>query len=261
VPRPAPTPRRSLKPFYILLGLVLAAGILVFATQFIRGKGEGANQGVAVTLSPDELQRVKGISLGRDDAPITIYEFADFQCPHCAEFVWKVEPLIRDSLVNTGKVRYVFYEFPVGFKWSVLSARSGRCAQEQGKFWPYHDLLYARQSEWAFEKDPAALFAQYARQVGLDAGKFESCVRSNQYVKEVSESSQLGQSLGVQGTPTIFVNGRKMDTPSNYRDFENQVRSMAPSAFGAAPAAAPAAGAPAAPSADSAKAGAPAGTS
>ncbi|HEX8903673.1 MAG TPA: DsbA family protein, partial [Longimicrobiaceae bacterium] len=226
MPRPAPETRRSsLTPFYIILGLVLLAGLGVLATQFIGKKSEGANQGVAVTLTPDQLQRVRGISRGEDNAPITIYEFADFQCPHCAEFAWQLEPLIRDSLVNTGKARYVFYEMPLGFKWSFLSARSGRCANEQGKFWEYHDILFARQSEWAFDKDPAEKMAGYAQQAGLDAGKFEQCVRSDRYAREVSESYQLGQSLGVQGTPTIFVNGRKMDTPANYHDFATQVQS------------------------------------
>jgi protein-disulfide isomerase len=236
----------------VILGLVLLAGIGVLATQMLSKGGEGANQGVAVTLTPDQLQRVKGISLGREDAPITIYEFADFQCPHCAEFAWKMEPLIRDSLVNTGKARYVFYEFPLGFKWSFLSARSGRCANEQGKFWPYHDILFARQGDWAFEKDPAAKMTDYAKQAGLDAGAFEQCVRSDKYVREVSESSQLAQSLGVQGTPTLFVNGRKVNTPESYREFAQQVRTIAPGAFGAA--AAPAAAAPA--PADSGKAAA-----
>lgn len=256
MPRPAPTPRRSLTPFYALLGLVLIAGIGVLATQMMGKKGDGANQLKQVTLSPEEAQRVQGIPLGRQDAPITIYEFADFQCPHCAEYVWKLEPIIIDSLVNTGKARYVFFEFPVGFKWSVLAARSGRCANEQNKFWPYHNLVYARQSEWAFEKDPVVDFVDYAKQVGLDPGKFEQCVRSDKYTDEVSKSSQLGQSLGVQGTPTIFVNGRKLETPASYREFAAQVQSMAPGAF--APAGAPAA--PAAPAAgDSAKAGAAAG--
>lgn len=243
MPRPAPTPRKSsLTPFYVILGLVLLAGLGVLATQLIPHKGAGANQGVAVTLTPDQLQRVHGIARGNENAPITIYEFADFQCPHCAEFAWKMEPLIRDSLVATGKARYVFYEFPLGFKWSFLSARSGRCANEQGKFWEYHDILFARQSEWAFDKDPAAKMAGYAQQAGLDAAKFEECVRSEKYQREVSESQELARSLGVQGTPTLFVNGRKVETPESYHQFAEVVRQIAPGAFGgaAAPAAAPA---------------------
>jgi len=248
VPRPAPAPRRSsLTPFYVILGLVLLAGIGLLATKLKPATKEGANQGVAVTLTPDQLQRVGGISLGRVDAPITIYEFADFQCPHCAEFAAFIEPLIRQNLVETGKARYVFYEFPLGFKWSFLSARAGRCANAQGKFWEMHGMLFGRQRQWSFDPDATAQFVEYARTIpGLDAGKFEQCVRSDQFQKEVSESGQLGQSLGVQGTPTLFVNGRKVEPlPKTYSEFEAQVRQIAPGAFAgapAAPAAAPAVG-------------------
>lgn len=249
MPRPAPAPRRSsLTPFYVILGLVLLTGIGLLVTK-LRPKagGEAVNRGVPVTLTPEQLQRVQGISIGRADAPITIYEFADFQCPHCGEFAAFIEPLIRQNLVETGKARYVFYDYPLGFKWSFLAARAGRCANEQGKFWEFHGIVFARQQQWAFDPDAAAQFTEYAKTIpGMDAGKFEQCVRSDRYQREVSESSQLGQSLGVQGTPTLFVNGRKIDPlPHQYSEFEAQVRTIAPAAFAGAPAAPAAAPAPA----------------
>ncbi|HEV7587181.1 MAG TPA: DsbA family protein [Longimicrobium sp.] len=240
MPRPAPESRRSsLTPFYVILGLVALAAVALIATKLKPASKEGANQGVAVSLTPDQLQRVHGISLGRADAPITIYEFADFQCPHCAQFAAFIEPLIRQNLVETGKARYVFYEFPLGFKWSFLSARAGRCANQQGKFWEMHGMIFGRQRQWSFDPDAAAQFVEYARTIpGMDAGKFEQCVRSDQFQKEVSESAQLGQSLGVQGTPTLFVNGRRIDPlPESYSELEAQVRRIAPDAFAGAPAA------------------------
>ena len=246
MPRPAPAPKRrsSLTPFYVFLGLVLLVGIGVLLSKTKKSSSSsstGANQGTAVVLTPEQLQRVQGISIGRADAPITIYEFADFQCPHCAQFAAFIEPLIRQNLVETGKARYVFYEFPLGgaFKWSYLAARAGRCANEQGKFWDMHAILFARQRQWSFDPDAAAQFTEYAKTIpGLDAAKFEQCVRSDQFQKEVSESSQLGQSLGVGGTPTLFVNGRKIDPlPESYSAFEARVRQIAPGAFTGAPAA------------------------
>lgn len=254
MPRPAPErPRRSsLTPFYVILGLVLLAGIGVLVTQATRKRTEGANAPTqAVTLTPEQLQRVKGISRGRDDAPITIYEFADFQCPHCAQFAALIEPVITERLVDTGKARYVFYEFPLSFKWSWLSARAGRCANEQGKFWDFHALIFARQGDWAFDTDPLSKWRPLAEQVGIDGARFEECVRSDRYLKEVTESSQLGNSLGVGGTPTLFVNGRKLDNAaiSSYSAFEAEVRRIAPTAFADAPAAPAPAEAPAAPGA------------
>jgi len=229
----------------VILGLVLLAGIALLATQLRPGSHAAANEAVTVQLTPEQLQRVQGISLGRADAPITIYEFADFQCPHCAQFAAFIEPLIRENLVNTGRARYVFYDFPLGFKWSWLAARAGRCANEQGKFWDYHGTVFGRQQDWAFERDPVGKFVEYAQGAGMDAGKFERCVRSEQFQREVSESSKLGQTLGVQGTPTLFVNGRRIEPlPSTYAEFEQQVRRIAPDAFAGspAPAAAPAPG-------------------
>jgi protein-disulfide isomerase len=248
VPRPAPAPKRrsSLTPFYVILGLVLLAGIGLLVTKLKPGSQAAANTGVAVQLTPDQLQRVQGISMGRADAPITIYQFADYQCPHCAQFATFIEPLIKQNLVETGKARYVFYEFPLGgqFRWSFLSARAGRCANEQGKFWDFHGIVFARQREWSFDSDPAEKFIEYARAIpGMDVAKFEQCVRSDRFQKEVSESHQLGTSLGVGGTPTVFVNGRRLEPlPESYSQFETQVRQIAPAVFGAAaPAAAPAA--------------------
>jgi protein-disulfide isomerase len=236
VPRPAPTPRRSsLTRFYIVIALVLVAGLAILFTQ-LRGKHqETANSGVPVMLTQEQLQRVQGISRGRADAPITIYEFADFQCPHCAEFASFIEPLILQNLVDTGKARYVFYEFPLGFKWSFLAARAGRCANQQGQFWPFHGVVFARQQDWSYDRDPAAKFKGYAASInGMDAEAFDRCVRSSQFQQEVSQSSQFGQSLGVQGTPTLFVNGQRIDPlPNSYADFEARVRQIAPDAFGA----------------------------
>jgi protein-disulfide isomerase len=247
VPREATAPRRSsLTPFYAVLGLVLLVLAGLLASKMKKtGTQEAANQGIPMRLTPDQLQRVHGISVGRDDAPITIYEFADFQCPHCAQFAAFIEPLIRQNLVDTGRARYVFYEVPLGFKWSFLAARAGRCANEQEKFWNFHGIIFARQQQWAFDPDAAAQFKEYARTIpGMDADKFDQCVRSSRFQKEVSESLQLGQSLGVGGTPTLFVNGRKIDPlPKTYSEFEAQVRRIAPDAFAGAPAAA----APAAP--------------
>jgi protein-disulfide isomerase len=244
VPRPAPAARRSsLTPLYVILGLVFIAGIGLLATQLGKKGGTAANESVPVQLTPDQLQRVQGISLGRADAPITIYEFADFQCPHCAQFAAFIEPVIREKLVNTGKARYVFYEFPLNFKWSWLSARAGRCANEQGKFWEFHGIAFGRQQDWAFDRDAAEKFVGYVRGIpGADAGRFEECVRSDRFQREVSESGQLGLSLEVGGTPTLFVNGRKIEPlPNTYAEFEAQVRRIAPDAFTATPAAAPAA--------------------
>jgi protein-disulfide isomerase len=271
VPRNVPERRRrsSLTPFYVILGLVLLAGIGVLATQLGKGGGDAATAPVPVALTPEQLQRVPGISVGSASAPITIFEFADFQCPACGRWATFIEPVIKERLVNTGKARYVFYDFPLGGNHvhSFLAARAGRCANEQGKFWEYHQALFARQNDWSFERSAEEKLLEYGQAVGLDGDKFEGCLRSDKYAREVSESKSLGESLGVDGTPSIYVNGQKITPPSSYSELEQQLRQIAPAAFGEAPAApaspgtAPADPAAAAPNIDPAQApAAPAGT-
>lgn len=250
MPRPAPVAKKRspLMPLYLLLGLIVVAGAGVLITQMRKG-GEAARAPVPVVMSPAELQRLPGMSIGRPDAPLTILEFADFQCGGCQAWATFMEPLIKERLVNTGRARYVFYDFPLAMHSNAfLAARAGRCANEQGKFWEFHAMVFQNQGKWAFEEDAVPLFTEYAGNVGADADRFEECVRSERFAKEVSESVKLGESLGVGGTPTIFVNGQRLqDIPRDYSQFAAELEKIAPGSTGAAPAGAAPAPAGAAP--------------
>jgi protein-disulfide isomerase len=181
-----------------------------------QGEQLPATEPVAVELEPGELARVSGISVGRSDAPVVIYEFADFQCPACAQFAAIATPHIKQNFVQAGTVRYVHYDFPLTgiHPHAFLAARAGRCANEQGRFWEYHDQLYAEQRNWSGQDEVVEMFVDYARQVGLDRAAFETCLRSDRYAVEVSENMKLGESLRVPGTPTIYINGRRAEIRS-----------------------------------------------
>jgi protein-disulfide isomerase len=230
-----------------VLALIAIAGIGILIYKMTHRGAPPAMQPVDVAVTSSELARTPGISMGREDAPVVLYEFADFECPHCADFAALVEPLIRERLVNAGLVRYVFYDFPLGggFRYSFLAARGGRCANEQGKFWPYHDLVFARQSTWATMSDPTDFFVKLAKEAGADADAFEGCLRSDKYAREVTLSRKLGDSLGVQGTPTLFVNGERIPNIPDYSELEAIVKQKAGQATAPAPAAAPDSAAPA----------------
>lgn len=243
VPRPAPKTRRRnpLLPFYVILGVVALAGAFFLFRQMQGGGGTPATTLQPVAMSPEQLQRVPGISQGQPDAPVVIMEFADFQCPGCGSFASFSKPLIKDHIDN-GTVRFVWYDFPLVqiHKNATLAARAGRCANEQNQFWQYHDHLFGRQSQWSESNDAADLFVDYAGQVGLDRAAFAECLRSDKYQKEVSESFQLGTTLGVNSTPTLFVNGKRVqETPSTRAEWEELIRQET-GAAGQAPAAAPA---------------------
>lgn len=213
MPRPAPKPRRSsLLPFYVVLGVVALAGAFLLYRQLSGPGGSPATSLQPVVMSPEQLNRTPGISQGAPDAPVVIMEFADFQCPGCGDFARFSKPLLDDH-IQAGTVRFVWYDWPIVqiHGNAVLAARAGRCANEQNGFWQYHDVLFGRQNEWSESQRAADLFVDYSAQAGLDRNAFGECLRSDRFQQEVSENYELGNSLGVSGTPTLFVNGKRIN--------------------------------------------------
>ncbi len=141
--------------------------------------------------------------LGPESAPVTIVEFGDFQCPFCA----RAEASIKSVREKYGdKVKLVFMDFPLpAHNHAMDAARAARCANEQGKFWPFHDALFADQSKLA----PADLKAT-AKRLGLDSKQFDACVDSSKYEAAVRQDEKYGQQLGVDGTPTFYIDGRSL---------------------------------------------------
>lgn len=261
MPRPAPKPKprgSNLTPFYVVLGLVAVAGAFMLWRQ-TQGGGAGATTLQPVVMTPEQLQRVPGIRQGRPDAPVVVMEFADFQCPGCGQFAQFHKPLAKDYIDN-GTIQFVWYDFPLPqiHQNAVLAARAGRCANEQSNngFWAFHDVVFSRQREWSESDDAADSFEEYAGQAGLNRDAFSQCLRSDKYQKEVSESAQFGETLGVSGTPTVFVNGKKVEAPRSRADWDALVQAemgratQAPAAPAATPA--PAADSGAAPATDTA---------
>ncbi|HET7276085.1 MAG TPA: DsbA family protein [Longimicrobiaceae bacterium] len=238
---PSKSKGSSLNTFYGILGVIAVIGAGAILYQMY-GQGSAAMQPVDVPIDQAQLAATEGISIGEEDAPVVIFEFADFQCPACGTYATFVTPLIKERMVEPGLVRYVFYDFPLEMHPnSFIAARAGRCANDQDMFWAYHDILFAQQSSWSLERDPIGMFVDMADEVGLDAGQFESCLRSDMFAEEVTRSLRLGESLGVRGTPTLFVNGRRLPSPPTFNELEVIVQnaaglSQAPADTAAAPA-------------------------
>ncbi len=140
---------------------------------------------------------------GGKDAPVTIVEFSDFQCPFCRA----AEPTLTAIRTKYGdRIKFVYMDFPLGMHAHALDAAvAGRCAAEQNKFWQFHDAMFADQGKL----DPASL-QQTAAKLGLDAKKFDSCFKQRKVVAGVRADQAEGERLGVTGTPTFFINGRQM---------------------------------------------------
>ncbi len=213
-----------------IIGLiVLGAGFLVFAIIWpqIRSVGE------IVTVTPAALPDADGLSLGDPDAPVTIDVFEDFQCPACQRFTESVEPLVIQNLVADGRARYVFHNYPFldgngagSSGESDQAANAAMCANEQDRFWEMHSILYANlggENRGAFSNRRLQAMAE---SIGLDMDTFNACFAENRYEEEIQADFELGQQMGVTGTPTVFVNGVRAGQPgviASYQDIEQAV--------------------------------------
>jgi protein-disulfide isomerase len=155
--------------------------------------------GVRVAVSGDH-----GFVRGAKDAPVTIVEFSDFQCPYCKTANATVKQVLDRY---PGKVRLVFRDFPLVsiHPQAPKAHEAARCAAEQGKFWEYHDLLFERSPKMS----PPEL-KQYAKDLKLDAAAFDQCLDSGKHTAAVDKDTQEGLGLGLTGTPSFFINGRQL---------------------------------------------------
>lgn len=154
-------------------------------------------------LPPKVEVAATGPAKGPENAPITIVEFSDFQCPYCA----RAEPTVKDLMElekYKGKIRFVYRDFPLEFhKLAPKASEAAQCALDQGKYWEMHGRLFA-----ATPKLEVTDLKAYARELGLDAGRFDKCLDSGEKAKVVAEHMKAGQDAGVRGTPAFFINGR-----------------------------------------------------
>jgi len=143
--------------------------------------------------------------LGSDDAPIVLVEFGDYQCYFCNAFFHNTKDAVIENFVDTGKVKMIFKDFTIIGPDSVTAANAAHCAQEQGKFWEYHDTLY---NNWTGENNGWAAsenLYKFATQVSLDEINFDRCMQEKRYQNTILASNADGNALGITGTPAFFV--------------------------------------------------------
>jgi protein-disulfide isomerase len=186
--------------------------------RFIKSqKGQGAiveyydglkkEMGIEMMLAPYEPPKVAvdatGPSKGPANAPVTIVEFSDFECPYCV----KAEPTVKALLAKyPEKIKLVFRDFPLPMhSRAPNAAEAAHCAGDQGKYWEMHEKLFANSQKL----EPTDLKA-YARDLGVDGAKFDRCLDSNEKASLVEKSKKAGEEAGVSGTPAFFINGRML---------------------------------------------------
>ncbi|MFL5531313.1 MAG: DsbA family protein [Gemmatimonadales bacterium] len=197
----------GVKRFYTLFAVLALAGIGVLAYLLL--KPSTISIPANVTIQPSDTSGFHGYVKGSKDAPVEVTEFADYQCPFCQTFATLQMPTIEDRLVNSGRLRWRYRDFPLQqHQFARLAAHSAACADEQGKYWAQHELIYQGQSEWAAARDAGPLFRNYARTAGLDLGRYDSCMKSGKYAGRIQASYNEGVQLGVSSTPTLLIGNR-----------------------------------------------------
>jgi len=150
---------------------------------------------------------------GDPDAPLTIVEFSDFQCPFCGQFFQQTLPSIEKNYIDTGKVNFVYRDMPLyNIHPNVGSVHiASECAHEQEKFWEYHDMLFKNQVQWSSLSANSLDFQlkQYAATLGLNSTSFESCLVSPELANEIEQDILHGTQYGVTGTPTFFIGNQE----------------------------------------------------
>jgi protein-disulfide isomerase len=185
-------------------------------------QGTPTGSGQASTAAPPpkivQVDPGNGPIRGDTNAPVTIVEFSDFECPFCAA----VQPTLkRLSDTYKGKIRIVFRDYPLAnlHANAVPAAIAARCAGDQGAYWEYHDLLFANAAKEHGTALTGERLQQYARDLRLNEEAFRGCVESQKYKDAVNQDFQAGEGYGVTGTPTFFINGRMVTGAEPYESF------------------------------------------
>ena len=219
---------KRILPFIIILVVLgVALGSAWYLTRTIPASptlGSQSRIGIADTDSPGFTSRaataarrsLKGVPgadpphvLGPADAPVKIEEFGDFECPPCGIF----HPILEQMHQEFGdKMQITFREFPLvpTHQHALAAASAAEAAGLQGKFWEMHDLIYEHQNDWKKEFDVRPIFEGYAKQIGIDVERYKRDMNGDLVAQRIFADGKRGHSLGVKGTPTVFMNGREV---------------------------------------------------
>ena len=149
---------------------------------------------------------------GSESAPVTVYEMSDFQCPFCERFFRETFPIIERDYIDTGKVKWVFINFPLTSLHpnAVPAAEFASCAAKQDKFWPAHDMLYGRQSDWATLNDVGSFFTGWISELGLNRGQMVACLQSGETRRDIQLDAEGAIKSGATSTPSFYIEGGMM---------------------------------------------------
>ena len=216
--------KKSRAPFFLLLlAIVVAgAGAIYYKVDSSRTK--------PIALAPGTpLPQSEGYLRGNPDAPVSIVEFGDFECPLCGQFGTVTEPDVRKRIVDAGLASFRFYDFPLPMHRNTMSAHlAAACADDQGKFWEMYERIFQGQDEWNTQttSNPRKVLKEYVTELGLDEGKWNSCFDSQKDVAKIEAHRAAGLALGVNSTPTFVIDGHMYMQSFTYDELKKLVDSI-----------------------------------
>lgn len=211
----------NLPPSRLVAAALVVVAVLVMGILIVRARASApiAPSNVPVEQAVRPLRAPTGQTAegywykGNTDAPVTVTVFGDFQCPSCRAAHQQIESQLDRDYVETGKIRFVFHDFPLPMHPNAVpTAQAARAAGAQGQFWAMHDLLYARQEEWASDRNVTKRLVGYAAELGLDQQAFKRALDDGQYAQVIAAATADGTKRGIKATPTYQVDGQVVDT-------------------------------------------------
>jgi protein-disulfide isomerase len=207
------------------LSLYLLGGGLVLLIALVIGINIWNSRPAAVSVAPPDVpaEWINRNVMGSPDAKIVIDAYEDFLCPACGQWTAQIKPQIFNDYIKTGKARFVYNYLPIHPPGSAMGAQAAECAADQGAFWQYHDQLFAAartRGQAGFTLDA---LSEMASAVGLRASDFTSCMSGLKHQAAIAESQTRANSLQINSTPSVVVNGQLMSDPFDYNTLKSTI--------------------------------------
>jgi protein-disulfide isomerase len=220
---------RGMNRFYTVFGIVGVLGLAAIGYLALAGQKPVSIPVDAAILAADTAG-FRGYLLGSDSAPLEITEYADYQCPGCQQFETLQFPQVKRQLIDTGRIRWRYRDFPLDqiHPNARLAAHSAACANDQGKYWEQHRLIYQGQSEWSPAGNPVPHFERYAQAAGLNVAEYTACMTAAKYAGRIQASHDEAIRMNVGVTPTFLIAGRLYPGGMNSDALKRLVDSLVP---------------------------------
>ncbi len=210
-----------------LVAIVVVVLVMVGLLIYQNIQAANAPLGNIVQITTIARPQVNFNTTGDPNAPVHMIGFSDFQCPYCGQYAKTTEPLIIENYVKTGKVFYEFIPYgPGGMaigSESVDAALAAFCAGDQGKFWEYHDILYANQTGENVGDFTINRLNAFAQALGLDMDQFKSCMQQKKFQEKYLAGIEQGKNNNIGGTPSFLINGKLIEGALPYEEFKKEL--------------------------------------